>query len=176
MMLLSLDMLVVLVASVDAFPAISERLLTGDGDEASKMRDVILSRNYVSGDDRVDQVKDSNREKRSLFMSWRLILRGARSCGFCIKRKANREVYLKAGGLDQAKRDFDLLDPTDVKIYADGSKTGYAGQRLIHLETHEIPSLYISGKKSGTTRGQRSEIFYFKHMPDESNKSWENIL
>ena len=176
LMHLWLDMLVVLVASVNAFPAISERLLTDDGDEASKMRDMTLSENYVIGVDRVDQVKDSNREERSLFMSWSLIMRGARSCGFCTNHKANRKVYQKAGGLDQAKRDFDFLDPTSIKIYADGSKTGFAGQRLIHLESREIPSLYISGNRGAINKGQESEIFYFKHMPDESNKIWESML
>ena len=107
-------------------------------------------------------------------MSWRLILRGARSCGFCLIRKA----YQKAGGLNQAEKDFNFLDPTIVKIYADGSKMGYVGQRVIHLEAGEIPSLYISGKKGATTigKGQDSEIFYFKHMPDKSNKNWKSML
>ena len=122
-----------------------------------------------------DQIKDTNIERRSLFANWRLILRGARGCGLC----GNRKAYQKSGGLQQAYADFDLLDPIDVKIYGDGSKSGFVGpsQRLVHLETGEIPSIYITRKKASATnkRGKTSEIFYFKHMPDENSKNWQNI-
>ena len=119
------------------------------------------------------QIQESSRDERSLFATWRLILRGSRSCGFCGSRKA----YQKAGGLKQAYADFDLLDPIDVKIYGDGSKSGFVGQRMVHLETGQIPSIYITGKKAGRTnkRGKNSEIFYFKVLPDENNKNFQNI-
>ena len=85
---------------------------------------------------------------------------------------------MKSGGLDQAKNDFAMLDPRDIKVYHGGSKMGFVGDRLVHLETSEIPTLYVSGRRKTLTheKGMGSEIVYFKRMPKEDNKNWQGLF
>ena len=84
---------------------------------------------------------------------------------------------MKSGGKDKALKDFDLLDPTDIKIHADGAKTGFVGERLVHLETSQIPSLYVSARKGAISHERKgTEIFYFKNMPEKENENWKFIM
>lgn len=91
---------------------------------------------------------------------------GAKPCRFCTKN-TSLKAYMKSGGIDQAKKDFDLLAPTEVRVYPGGAKTGLVGKRLVHLETGDIPSLYVTGRKATPNheRGKGTEIFYFQRMP-----------
>lgn len=73
---------------------------------------------------------------------WKTIVAGAKLIGYNYYIK----TYRQSGGLKQAVKDFDALEPRNVKILDDGSRHGKVGNMDVYLERLPL-SIVLTGKR-----------------------------
>lgn len=73
---------------------------------------------------------------------WKTIVAGAKLIGYNYFTKS----YRQSGGLKQAVKDFNALEPRNVKIMDDGSRHGKVGNMDVYLERLPL-SIVLTGKR-----------------------------
>lgn len=85
---------------------------------------------------------------------WKTILEGAKLAG----RNYFAKMYRKPGGHNQAVKDFEALEPRNVKVLDDGSRHGKVGNMDVYLERLPL-SLVLSGKN----KFAKTRVVYYKN-------------